>query len=107
MLVRCGGTGRKGSERFEKDEHNRPETTLDSLARLKPAFRKDGTITASWKATDIARVEITEAFAVLATAVLRELRLAEDVVNVEAGPLHTAIRSALPAPCRRRLCCIR
>ena len=31
---------------FQKDEHNRPETTLESLAKLRPAFRKDGTITA-------------------------------------------------------------
>lgn len=38
--------GRKGPEQFAKDEHNRPETTAESLAKLKPAFRKDGTITA-------------------------------------------------------------
>ncbi len=38
--------GRKGPTVFDKDEHNRPDTTLDSLTRLKPAFRKDGTITA-------------------------------------------------------------
>jgi acetyl-CoA C-acetyltransferase len=38
--------GRKGPETFAKDEHNRPETTLESLTKLKPAFRKDGTITA-------------------------------------------------------------
>lgn len=38
--------GRKGPEAFDKDEHNRPDTTLDSLAKLKPAFRKEGTITA-------------------------------------------------------------
>ncbi|MGD9881981.1 MAG: acetyl-CoA C-acyltransferase [Reyranella sp.] len=31
---------------FRKDEHNRADTTLESLARLRPAFRKDGTITA-------------------------------------------------------------
>ncbi len=37
---------RKGSTVFNKDEHNRPDTTADSLARLRPAFRKDGTITA-------------------------------------------------------------
>ena len=37
---------RKGTVAFDKDEHNRPETTLESLAKLKPAFRKDGTITA-------------------------------------------------------------
>jgi acetyl-CoA C-acetyltransferase len=38
--------GRKGPTLFAKDEHNRPETTPESLAKLKPAFRKDGTITA-------------------------------------------------------------
>lgn len=38
--------GRKGPTVFNKDEHNRPETTAESLAKLKPAFRKEGTITA-------------------------------------------------------------
>jgi acetyl-CoA C-acetyltransferase len=38
--------GRKGVESFVKDEHYRTETTLESLSRLKPAFRKEGTITA-------------------------------------------------------------
>ncbi len=28
------------------DEHPRPETTLEGLARLRPAFRKNGTVTA-------------------------------------------------------------
>ena len=37
---------RKGPVKFERDEHNRPDTTLESLSKLKPAFRKDGTITA-------------------------------------------------------------
>ena len=37
---------RKGPTLFAKDEHNRPETTAESLAKLKPAFRKEGTITA-------------------------------------------------------------
>ena len=38
--------GRKGVTVFDRDEHNRPETTAESLARLRPAFRKEGTITA-------------------------------------------------------------
>jgi acetyl-CoA C-acetyltransferase len=38
--------GRKGPTIFDIDEHNRPETTAESLAKLKPAFRKDGSITA-------------------------------------------------------------
>ncbi|RME32518.1 MAG: acetyl-CoA C-acetyltransferase [Gammaproteobacteria bacterium] len=38
--------GRKGPTLFDRDEHNRPDTTAESLARLRPAFREDGTITA-------------------------------------------------------------
>jgi acetyl-CoA C-acetyltransferase len=38
--------GRKGPAIFETDEHNRPGTTLEALAALKPAFREGGTITA-------------------------------------------------------------
>jgi acetyl-CoA C-acetyltransferase len=39
-------SGRKGPVSFSRDEANRPDTTVESLAKLKPAFRKDGTITA-------------------------------------------------------------
>jgi acetyl-CoA C-acetyltransferase len=39
--------GKKGAPIiFDTDEHPRPDTTLDGLARLKPIFRKDGTVTA-------------------------------------------------------------
>jgi acetyl-CoA C-acetyltransferase len=38
--------GKKGPTQFDKDEHNRPDATLETLARLKPAFRTNGTITA-------------------------------------------------------------
>jgi acetyl-CoA C-acetyltransferase len=139
--------GRKGPEMFAKDEHNRPETTLESLATLRPAFRKDGTITAGnapglnsgaaamivaergfaeaagltplariaafgvgavapgmfgigpvpavrqaldragWTVSDLDRVEINEAFAAIALAVLRELALPEAIVNVEGGAI--------------------
>ncbi|HET6669930.1 MAG TPA: acetyl-CoA C-acetyltransferase [Pyrinomonadaceae bacterium] len=37
---------RKGSFSFEKDDHLRPETTLEGLAKLRPAFAKDGFVTA-------------------------------------------------------------
>ena len=139
--------GRKGPETFARDEHNRPDTTAESLSRLKPAFRKDGTITAGnapglntgaaamivadrgfaetaglaplariaaygvgavepgmfgigpvpavrqaldragWTVADLDRVEINEAFAAIALAVLRELGLPEDIVNVEGGAI--------------------
>jgi len=138
---------RKGPNVFDKDEHNRPDATLEGLAKLHPAFRKDGTITAGnapglnsgasamivaergwaehrqlkpmarlvsygvgavepgmfglgpipavrqaldragWKIGDIQRIEINEAFAAIAIAVMRELGLAEDIVNVEGGAI--------------------
>jgi acetyl-CoA C-acetyltransferase len=138
---------RKGTKIFDKDEHSRPDTTLESLAKLHPAFRKDGTITAGnapglnsgaaamivaergwaeqhklvpmarlvsygigavepgmfglgpipavrqalaragWKIGDIERIEINEAFAAIAIAVMRELGLSEDIVNVEGGAI--------------------
>jgi acetyl-CoA C-acetyltransferase len=139
--------GRKGPTVFATDEANRPDTTLEVLSKLKPAFRKDGTITAGnapglnsgaaavivadrsfvdrhglkpmarlaaygvaavepgmfgigpvpavkqalaraqWSLRDIDRAEINEAFAAVPLAVLRELGLAEDIVNVEGGAI--------------------
>ena len=38
--------GHKGVKIFDKDESNRPDTTLEGLAKLRPAFREHGTITA-------------------------------------------------------------
>ncbi len=38
--------GKKESVVFEKDEGPRADTSLEKLAKLKPAFRKDGTVTA-------------------------------------------------------------
>jgi acetyl-CoA C-acetyltransferase len=137
----------KGATMFETDEHNRPGATLEALAKLKPAFRDGGTITAGnapglntgaaamvladaswaekrkvepvarlvaygiaavepgmfglgpipavkqalaragWKLTDIERIEINEAFAAIVLAVIRELGLPPDIVNVEGGSI--------------------
>jgi acetyl-CoA C-acetyltransferase len=39
--------GRKGeSMTVDTDEHPRPDTTIEALAKLKPTFKKDGTVTA-------------------------------------------------------------
>jgi acetyl-CoA C-acetyltransferase len=46
QIVAVEVPGKKGSAQFDKDEHNRPDTTIETLARLKPAFRPNGTITA-------------------------------------------------------------
>ena len=39
--------GKKGEVSYvDRDEHPRPDVTMDQLAKLKPAFKKDGTVTA-------------------------------------------------------------
>src|SRR3979490_2895170 len=37
---------KKGTILFDQDDHMRPETTLEGLAKLRPAFSKDGFVTA-------------------------------------------------------------
>jgi 3-oxoadipyl-CoA thiolase len=39
-------TTKKGAHEIRVDEHPRPDTTLDALAQLKPAFKTGGTVTA-------------------------------------------------------------
>jgi acetyl-CoA acetyltransferase family protein len=38
--------GRKGSTFFDHDDHLRPETTMEGLAKLRPAFAQNGFVTA-------------------------------------------------------------
>jgi len=45
-LVGVEIAGRKGPQHFTRDEQPRPDTTVETLAKLRPAFRPDGTITA-------------------------------------------------------------
>ncbi|HEX6007769.1 MAG TPA: acetyl-CoA C-acyltransferase [Burkholderiales bacterium] len=46
-IVNVELTGRKGEKSIiNSDEHPRPETSMEQLARLRPAFREGGTVTA-------------------------------------------------------------
>jgi len=46
QIVDVALKGKSGTSAFKVDEANRPDTTLEGLSRLKPAFRQEGTITA-------------------------------------------------------------
>jgi len=46
QIVPVEVAGRKGTVVVDADEHIRPGVTADDLARLRPAFAKDGTVTA-------------------------------------------------------------
>ncbi len=39
-------SSKKGTTTFDRDEHPRPQTTLETLAKLPPVFKKDGVVTA-------------------------------------------------------------
>ncbi|MCP3031680.1 thiolase family protein [Halobacillus sp. A1] len=140
-------TDRKKSFLMETDEHPRPETTFEKLSSLRPAFKKNGSVTAGnacgrndgasalvimkeWKAKelglqplariidwaasgvspeimgigpvpavkkllektskqvqDIGLIELNEAFAAQALAVIRELSLDPEKVNVNGGAI--------------------
>ena len=55
---------RKGETVFDTDEHCRPETTVEGLAKMRPAFKKDGTVTAG----NASGINDGAAFLVLASA---------------------------------------
>jgi acetyl-CoA C-acetyltransferase len=55
---------RKGDVVFDTDEHLKPGTTLESLAKMKPAFKKDGSVTAG----NASGINDAAAFLVLADA---------------------------------------
>ncbi|TCK07620.1 acetyl-CoA C-acyltransferase family protein [Marinobacterium mangrovicola] len=55
---------RKGAVVIDTDEHVKPGTTVESLAKMKPAFKKDGTVTAG----NASGINDGSAFMVLASA---------------------------------------
>ncbi|MGE4220129.1 MAG: acetyl-CoA C-acetyltransferase [Alphaproteobacteria bacterium] len=138
---------RKGDVIVDTDEHPKPDTTLETLQKLRPAFQKDGTVTAGnasgindgaaatvlmtaaeaakrgavplarivswatagvdpsimgtgpipasrralakagWTADDLDLIESNEAFAAQSCAVLKDLGLDPDKVNVNGGAI--------------------
>jgi acetyl-CoA C-acetyltransferase len=138
---------RKNSFLFDKDEHPRPETTMEMLSKLRPVFKENGTVTAGntcgrndgaaamvltssnhasklglkpmakivdWavagvspevmgigpvpavkkllirtglRLDDIGLIELNEAFASQSLAVIRELQLDVEKVNVNGGAI--------------------
>ena len=138
---------KKGNTSFNKDEHPRATTSLDTLSRLRGAFKKDGTVTAGnasgindgaaavilmskeeaekrglkplaeikswascgvdpsimgtgpipsskkaleiagWSSKDLDLIEANEAFAAQSCAVVKELSLPMEKVNVNGGSI--------------------
>lgn len=89
---------RKGEIQFDTDEHVKPGTTMESLAKLRPAFQKDGSVTAG----NASGINDGAAFLVMASASAAEKAgqkpLARLVSYAVAGvPNHIMGEGPIPA----------
>lgn len=86
----------------ERDEHFRADASMEAMARLKPVFRKDGTITAGNASaiTDAAAAVVVMGEAALKTHGTRPLGAVLDYVSVAVDPARMGIA---PVPAVRRL----
>ncbi|XP_028373976.1 3-ketoacyl-CoA thiolase, peroxisomal isoform X4 [Phyllostomus discolor] len=88
----------KGTERrvtVAQDEGIRPSTTMEGLAKLKPAFKDGGSTTAGLTVNDVDIFEINEAFASQAVYCIEKLKLPLEKVN----PLGGAVALGHPLGC--------
>uniref|UniRef100_A0A8C4U6X3 Acetyl-CoA acyltransferase 1 n=1 Tax=Falco tinnunculus TaxID=100819 RepID=A0A8C4U6X3_FALTI len=87
--------GKQKTITVDQDEGIRPSTTLEGLAKLKPAFKEDGSTTAGLTLNDIDIYEINEAFASQAVYCVEKLGIPMEKVN----PLGGAIALGHPLGC--------
>jgi acetyl-CoA C-acetyltransferase len=72
--------GRKGTQVVDKDEHIRPDASIEQMAKLKPVFDKEGTVTAG----NAAGINDAAAAVVLAEAEEAESRGLEPMARLVA-----------------------
>jgi acetyl-CoA acetyltransferase family protein len=85
----------------DRDEHPRPDTTLEALARLRPAFRKGGTVTAGNSSginDGAAALLLVEA----STARALGLRPMARVVSTAVAGVDPAVMGIGPVPAVRK-----
>jgi acetyl-CoA acetyltransferase family protein len=94
---------RKGEltgEMFEKDDHLRPETTMEGLAKLKAAFGKNGTVTAG-NASGIVDGGAAAVMMTLAQAEKRGLKPMGRIVSWGIAGVDPKIMGSGPVPSTR------
>jgi 3-oxoadipyl-CoA thiolase len=95
---------RRGRETVEvtKDEHPRPETTLEQLGKLKPAFQRDGTVTAG---NSSGVNDGAAAMLIASEAAVKELGLEPRarVLGVASGGVPPRVMGLGPIPATRKL----
>lgn len=92
--------GEPTGEMFEKDDHLRPETTMEGLAKLKPAFGKNGTVTAG-NASGIVDGGAAVVLMSLAEAERRGLKPMGRIVSWGIAGVDPKIMGSGPVPASR------
>jgi acetyl-CoA acyltransferase 2 len=92
---------RKGEVPFERDEHLRPDATMETLGALRPYFRKDGLVTAG-NASGIGDGSASAVLASREWAEKRGLRAIGRLVSWGYAGVEPRIMGIGPAPAARR-----
>jgi acetyl-CoA acetyltransferase family protein len=92
---------KKGTQLFERDDHARPDTTLEGLGKLRPAFSKEGSVTAG-NASGI--VDGGAALVVASDEAVRELELKPmgRIVSWAVAGVEPEIMGIGPVPATRK-----
>jgi acetyl-CoA acyltransferase 2 len=93
---------RKGTVRFERDEHNRPDTTVEGLRKLPKVFKKDGVVHAG-AASGICDGAASAVMATRRWAEKRGLQPIGKLLNWGIAGCDPKIMGIGPAPAIRRL----
>ncbi len=92
--------GEPTGEMFTEDDHRRPETTMESLAKLKPAFGKNGSVTAG-NASGIVDGGAAVVVMPLDEAQKRNLKAMARIVSWGIAGVDPKIMGAGPVPSTR------
>jgi acetyl-CoA C-acetyltransferase len=93
--------GRKGDVVVDKDEYPKPETTLEALSKLRPAFAKDGTVTAG-NASGINDGAAAVVVMTAAEAINRGITPLARIVSWAAAGVDPAVMGTGPIPATRK-----
>ncbi len=93
--------GKKGDVTVDSDEFIRPGTTLESLAKLRPAFTKDGTVTAG-NASGINDGAATVVLMTAADAAARGLSPLGRIASWATAGVDPAVMGTGPIPASRK-----
>ncbi|MFZ1137478.1 MAG: acetyl-CoA C-acetyltransferase [Candidatus Korobacteraceae bacterium] len=92
--------GEPSGKMFTEDDHRRPETTLESLAKLKPSFGKNGTVTAG-NASGIVDGAAAVIVMSLEAAHKRELNPLARIVSWGIAGVEPSLMGSGPVPATR------